>query len=353
MLVELLSGVGFAALYWWEIDRLGLILPGVPAPSAAVLHATCCAHLVLVSLMLVASLIDCDEKIIPDAITVSGTLVALVGAAICPWSLLPDVQRLAQVGLLGDLVGPPPAPPAWDFLRLTSPNPWPDRLAEFPHAWPLVIGLACWWLWCLALMHRTWYSRHGWLRAFQLMCARLRREPSTWRILQMGLAGSAVVPIVWFLGGDFWAGLLSALVGMAAGGGIIWAIRIIGSAVLKREAMGFGDVTLMAMIGAFLGWQPCLIVFFLAPFAGLVMGLVSLVLRRGPEIPYGPFLCMATLVVIAAWATVWESSAPVFGLGGLLILVVLMCLVLMVPLLLVVRVVRYLVTRLARGEFCW
>ena len=349
MLVELLLGVGFAALHLWEIDRLGLILPGVPRPSTAVLHATCAAHLVLVSLMLVASLIDCDEKIIPDAITVPGTLAALLAAAICPWSLLPDMFRQAKVGMLGNLLESPPALPAYDFLRLTSPNPWDGSLDGFPRAWPLLIGLACWWLWCVALTHRTWYARHGWIRAFELMCARLRREASTWRILWMGLIGSGVVLVVWRVGGDSWAGLLSALVGMAASGGIIWAIRIIASAVLRREAMGFGDVTLMAMIGAFLGWQPCLIVFFLAPFAGLVLGLVSLILRRGPEIPYGPFLCMAALVVIAGWATLWEWAAPIFGLGSLLIPVMLMCLALMVPLLLLSRALIRLVRILLGG----
>jgi len=342
MLVEVLSGVGFAALYWWEIGRSegpGLCLPGVPLPSFAVLHAQYACHLVLISLMLVGSLIDVDEKIIPDAITVSGTLFALFVVAVFPWTLLPDMERVVNVGRLGDFFGAPPAPIAYEFLRLTSPNPWPNWLDNFPHAWPLLVGLGCWWLWCVALMHRTWYARHGWVRAFQLCCARLRREASTWRILRMGLIGSAGIAVVWCAGGPRWAGLLSALVGMAASGGIIWAIRIIGSAVLRREAMGFGDVTLMAMIGAFLGWQPCLIVFFLAPFAGLVIGLASLVLRRGPEIPYGPFLCLAALVVLVCWVTLWESTAWYFGLGWSFILVILLCLILMVPLLIVVRIV--------------
>ncbi|MFH1920836.1 MAG: prepilin peptidase [Planctomycetota bacterium] len=340
MLVEVLSGVGFAALYWWEIGRLGLILPGVAPPSPAVLHAVYASHLVLISLMIVASLIDVDEKIIPDTITISGTLFALLAAAVCPRSLLPEMVRLANAGMLDDLFGPPAALPLPDFLRLTWPNVWPPWLDGFPHIWALAIGLACWWLWCVALMHRTWYSRHGWVRAFELLCARLRREASTWRILRMGLIGSAGIAGVWYVGGDRWAGLLSALVGMAASGGIIWAIRIIGSAVLRREAMGFGDVTLMAMIGAFLGWQPCLIVFFLAPFAGLVMGLASLVLRRGPEIPYGPFLCLAALVVLVRWVTLWELTAWYFGLGWSLILVILLCLILMVPLLIVSRMIR-------------
>lgn len=340
MLVEVLSGVGFAALYWWEIGQSGLLLAGAPAPSPAVLHSQYACHVVLISLMLVGSLIDVDEKIIPDAITVSGTLFALFVAAVVPWTLLPDMERVANIGGLGNFFGPPPAPAAYDFLRLTSPNRWPDWLDGRPHAWPLVIGLGCWWLWCVALTHRTWYARHGWVRAFQLCCARLRREASTWRILRIGLVGSAGIAVVWYAGGPRWAGLLSALVGMAASGGIVWAIRAIGSAVLGREAMGFGDVTLMAMLGAFLGWQPCLVVFFLAPFAGLVIGLASLILRRGPEIPYGPFLCLAALVVLVRWADCWQWAAPIFRLGGILVLVIFLCLVVMVPLLIVIRMIR-------------
>jgi prepilin signal peptidase PulO-like enzyme (type II secretory pathway) len=89
--------------------------------------------------------------------------------------------------------------------------------------------------------------------------------------------------------------------------------------------MGFGDVTLMAMIGAFLGWQPSLIVFFLAPFAGLVIGLLRLILFRDREIPYGPFLCLATLAVIVGWADVWNYTQATFALGWIVPLAVLCC----------------------------
>ena len=57
--------------------------------------------------------------------------------------------------------------------------------------------------------------------------------------------------------------LLTALIGLVGSGGIVWAVRLIGTAALRREAMGFGDVTLMMMVGTFLGWQACLIAFFL------------------------------------------------------------------------------------------
>ena len=100
---------------------------------------------------------------------------------------------------------------------------------------------------------------------------------------------------------------------MAASGGLVWLVRIIGTAALHREAMGFGDVTLMAMIGAFLGWQPCLVIFFLAPFAGLVVGVLRLILFRDREIPYGPFLCLATLLLIVRWHAIWDCTSGAFS----------------------------------------
>ncbi len=87
-----------------------------------------------------------------------------------------------------------------------------------------------------------------------------------------------------FLAGD--AGYLaevelpSSLVGMATGMTLIWSVRLVGRFVLGREAMGFGDVTLMGMIGAFVGWQACILIFFLAPFAGLVLGIINFAAGR-------------------------------------------------------------------------
>ena len=185
----------------------------------------------------------------------------------------------------------------------------------------------------MAILPRSWYRRHGWLRAVQLSCARLIRDRTTYRILRMAVFGSVVILLVWYRGGPGWEGLLSALVGMAAGGGLIWLVRIIGAAALGREAMGFGDVTLMAMIGAFLGWQPCLVIFFLAPVAGLVVGVLRLLLKRDREIPYGPFLCLATLFVIVCWNGVWGWSQQYFALGWLVPLVMLCCLMLMAAML--------------------
>ena len=59
------------------------------------------------------------------------------------------------------------------------------------------------------------------------------------------------------------------MLGLFVGGGFTYAIRQVFTFVFRREAMGFGDVTLMGMIGAFLGWQAAVLTFFLGPFLGL------------------------------------------------------------------------------------
>jgi leader peptidase (prepilin peptidase)/N-methyltransferase len=126
---------------------------------------------------------------------------------------------------------------------------------------------------------------------------------------------------------------------MVTGAGMIWSIRVVGSAVLRREAMGFGDVTLMAMIGAFIGWQPAVIVFFLAPFFGLIVGGLTLLFRGDTEIAYGPFLCLATLVTVVAWRPIWFGCpiSNAFFLGWQMLAFFALCLPLIFVLLPLVR----------------
>jgi leader peptidase (prepilin peptidase)/N-methyltransferase len=87
-------------------------------------------------------------------------------------------------------------------------------------------------------------------------------------------------------------------------------VRIAGSSALRREALGFGDVTLMMMVGAFLGWQAGVVIFFLSPFAALLVGVLQIVLRRSDEIFFGPFLCMAAVALMVRWATFWNADSP-------------------------------------------
>jgi len=119
----------------------------------------------------------------------------------------------------------------------------------------------------------------------------------------------------WIASHPHWHGFAVSLTGLIVGGGIVWAVRIIGRWILKREAMGFGDVTLMAAIGSFLGWQPTLLVFFVAPFCAIVVAIAALLMGRGQEIPYGPYLSLGTLIVLLGWKTLWPAAEQVFALG--------------------------------------
>lgn len=77
-------------------------------------------------------------------------------------------------------------------------------------------------------------------------------------------------------------GIIDSAIGLAVGGGVIWGIRTLGSAALGQEAMGFGDVKLMAFVGSFLGYKLVLIAIFLASILGSVVGIgIKLLCRSG------------------------------------------------------------------------
>ncbi|QDU79580.1 Leader peptidase PppA [Polystyrenella longa] len=110
-------------------------------------------------------------------------------------------------------------------------------------------------------------------------------------------------------------GLITSLVGWAVGGAIVWGVRIIGGWVLRREAMGFGDVILMAMIGSFIGWQASVVVFFLAPFCGAGMALFVRIFHGEAAIPYGPYLALGTVVLLFGWQYIWPGMEEFFQMG--------------------------------------
>jgi prepilin signal peptidase PulO-like enzyme (type II secretory pathway) len=330
LLVELIVPALWAGLYWWEVDRHALLRPPLPpgvglAPAIlTVLHAQFALHAVLVALLVVATCIDLDDLLVPDVITVPGTLLALLAAALYPWALLPDTpwaRIRAQAVNWPEIRGLPDPNPGIqlvelpeqvNFLRLTAPNLWPDELDGLRGNMPLVAGLACYLLWCFALLPRRWRTRRGFETAVSLFVARIVRDPYSWLIALMAAAGSAWIWLIYRLGSPHWAGLLSALVGMASCGVILWGIRVIGSLVLRREAMGFGDVTLMFMLGAFLGWQPGVLLLMPASLFGVIIGLLAVVLRRQTAIPFGPSLCLGAVTVLVLWAEVWERTWHLF-----------------------------------------
>lgn len=141
-----------------------------------------------------------------------------------------------------------------------------------------------------------------------LIARRVIREITRGLLGIITWVGTALVVAVWWWGGTAWLGLLTSLVGMAVTGGLVWVVRKVGTAALGREAMGFGDVTLMMMIGTFVGWQAGVVIFFVSPLAGLVVGVILLITKSDDVIPYGPFLCLGTLFVIVQWPKVWNIA---------------------------------------------
>ena len=139
----------------------------------------------------------------------------------------------------------------------------------------------------------------------------------------MAVIGLPAIALAWQFCRDtpYWESLISSLMGMTFGLVFVWLIRIIATWALQKEAMGFGDVTLMAMIGAFLGWQPALLTFALAPFASVIIAVAQFVTTKKHDIAFGPYLSLAAVFVIIGWPGMWQwASSQIFALGSLFIL---------------------------------
>ena len=163
MLVELLAGLGLAALYWWEIDQPGLLPPrvaaAIPAALMAVLHAqyACHAGADLADAGRLADRRRREDH--PRHDHRAGHAARACSRAVYPWSLLPAcVLPWTQPGGVGR------RSIAADLAALGR---WPARLCAVPATpvagrWDWAAGGCGAW----RLMPRTWYTRHGWRRAF-------------------------------------------------------------------------------------------------------------------------------------------------------------------------------------------
>lgn len=213
-------------------------------------------HLILFSLLIVATGIDFELYIIPDSITVTGIVIGLAGAA-------------------------------W-FGNLQLVPLWIDWNVEMVHL--------------LGPHIPDWIKQH-----------------------------------------HHWHGLAWSTAGLAVGGGITWLVRVVSSLIVGRESLGFGDVTLMAMIGSFIGWQPVVMVFLLAPLCGVAIGLTLRLCSSRAAVPYGPYLSAAAAIVLIGWRWLWTPTRVIFGhwqtlatlfgvaMGGLIVLLGALRLYRMIP----------------------
>ena len=100
-------------------------------------------------------------------------------------------------------------------------------------------------------------------------------------------------------------GWRDSLLGIVAGGGVLFAIAETYYRVRGEDGLGMGDVKLLGMIGAFLGWKLVLLTLVLASFTGSIFGVALIVLGRGNmkyALPFGTFLAVGAIVA-AIWGT--------------------------------------------------
>jgi leader peptidase (prepilin peptidase) / N-methyltransferase len=108
-----------------------------------------------------------------------------------------------------------------------------------------------------------------------------------------GIAVGLVCSLIWP------PGIISSLEGMALGGGILWLIAEVWLRVRGVEAMGFGDVKMLAMVGAFLGVKLVVLTFVLSSLVGGIVGAILIVSGRGrmtTAVPFGTMIAFAALI---------------------------------------------------------
>jgi len=133
-------------------------------------------------------------------------------------------------------------------------------------------------------------------------------DPITYPLLAVGLLFAIISPRHFCLfqwrniaAPGYLSGLKYSVLGLAIGGGSLWLIGAAGKAVFKKEAMGFGDVKLMAAVGAWQGWPMTLLAVFLGSILASLVGvflLVSKQARWGTKIPFGPYLVLGSLLTL-------------------------------------------------------
>jgi len=235
-LVEFLTAVIF--VWFYRYYGLSSLLP---------------AYLVMVSCFIVATFVDFEHRIIPDQISIGGMWAGIILSA-----LIPQMHFAENLELGGFIAG---------FLVLL----------------------------CIFL---------GWI--YPIFCKHLMtdEEPYDDKPVKILVLISLIViclvnshKIVWpqVISGHVHS-LTASLIGFIIGGGAIYAMGLLGDIIFRKESMGGGDVKLMAMIGAFLGWKLSLLSFFIAPFFGGVIGVIEKIRTKDNTIAYGPFLVLGALV---------------------------------------------------------
>jgi len=288
----------FVGLYWAYFD-VGVLeaMPGF-AQGGWMVYA---GHIILLSVLLVSSLIDAEHWIIPLSVSYTAAAAGMILSMFWPYWVGLEAEQL------------------WQLVPYAGVKSGAAAIGG-------VIGLVIGWLMIkYGLIKRSFFELEEALAEKKQEENKKTADTDSPDIevnirLEMGremafLAPAVVLGVIFTVisAGDsviagwwseiistqkWFAGLLGSVFGFMIGAAVVWATRILGSLAFGREAMGLGDVHLMAAVGAVLGWIDPTIAFFVAPFFGLGWAIIRLVAHRSREIPYGPFLSMATVVVM-------------------------------------------------------
>jgi leader peptidase (prepilin peptidase)/N-methyltransferase len=242
----------------------------------------------LVAGLIVASMVDVDLRILPNEITVGGMLLLPFVTPLVPGLHTRPADDVVWGGLAW-LEGALRSAPELEPVRALPP--------ALVAAVTALVGFAAGTMgWVVYL--RYWRTVHP-------------REPKRRRdgALAAVLAGSTAVAGWLYCARPAWilsppsVSYVSAMVGMAAGAGLVFAVGVAGSVVFRKPAMGFGDVKLMGLLGGATGWVGVLAGFAIACVAGSLVGVWRLVRYRTRYLWFGPFLsfgCFAYLLIPGA-----------------------------------------------------
>ncbi len=115
----------------------------------------------------------------------------------------------------------------------------------------------------------------------------------------IGLVSSSFLlpdPFLNFNSSNTTVGFLNSFIGLLLGGGLFYII-----AIVSRGGMGGGDIKMMAMVGAFMGWKAVLLVTFIGSLLGSIMGIFLMLLKgkdRKTKVPFGPFLAIGSIITL-------------------------------------------------------
>lgn len=95
--------------------------------------------------------------------------------------------------------------------------------------------------------------------------------------------------------------VLNSFLGFLVGGGSLFIIAVIGKFIFKKDAMGGGDIKVMAGVGTFIGWDKVLFAIFVASLFGSIVGIILIICKkigRKQEIPFGPYLALSSFLTL-------------------------------------------------------